>query len=698
MTFLNPAVLIGLIATAIPVLLHLLNLRKLKRIDFSTLAFLKELQKNKIRKIKLKQWLLLVLRTLIILLAVASFARPALQGLSIGGTTSSAKTTAVFIIDNTLSMSVISDKGSSFNRERQIIKSLLNELQEGDEAVVIPVAGIPGKEPGATTNISELRKQIDELDISPAEGTINNAVIKAAGFLGQSHNFNKEIYLLSDFQKNGILENDQAYSNLGELLNDKVKLYTFDFSGRDIYNLGIDRLELNNQILEKGKTIGFTALVTNYSTSRTAENSVVSLFINGVRSAQQSVSLQKGETRRIQFETTLKNSGYIDVTAGLEDDDILQDNKRSLSFNVPEKISVVLFSDNDENARFVDLALTAAAEGSSINLARRNLNQIPSVNLSNYDAVIVIGSPSAASDRLMSYMNSGGGIFLMPSGNDRLSDFAAISSKLHLPVPSALAGSASDMRTAAVFDRIDFEHPVFADLFQRTAKKQVESPEIFSYFKCSMQGQGKSLITLLDNSPFLSEYSSGKGRMLVMYSAPDLSWNSFPLKGLFAPLINKSVFYLSSKGSNVNDIYAGKEITLNLQNNTLPEVKIVRPDKNIEVINLNERNKFFFNYSNTSSLGNYKVFAGDRQINEFSVNPDPAESNLDAASKQAFAEYLKKVNFRGKQIPLDANDNYVKLIQQARFGSELWRYFLLGALILAFAEMYVARSTRKDMI
>jgi hypothetical protein len=56
MIFLNPAILFGLLAASIPIIIHLFNLRKLKKIEFSTLTFLKELQKNKIRKIKLKQW------------------------------------------------------------------------------------------------------------------------------------------------------------------------------------------------------------------------------------------------------------------------------------------------------------------------------------------------------------------------------------------------------------------------------------------------------------------------------------------------------------------------------------------------------------------------------------------------------------------------------------------------------------------
>ena len=154
MTFLNPAVLFGLLAASIPVLIHLFNLRKLKKIEFSTLRFLKELQKNKIRKIKLKQWLLLALRIMIILLLVTAFSRPTLEGISIGGTTSAAKTTALFILDDTFSMSVVDQDGSYFNQAKQTIKNLLTQFEEGDEAALILVSSQPD-EINLTTNLSK---------------------------------------------------------------------------------------------------------------------------------------------------------------------------------------------------------------------------------------------------------------------------------------------------------------------------------------------------------------------------------------------------------------------------------------------------------------------------------------------------------------------------------------------------------------
>ncbi len=174
MIFLNPLVLFGLLAASIPVLIHLLNLRKLKRIDFSTLAFLKELQKNKIRKIKIKQLLLLALRIMIILFIVLAFARPTLKGISIGGMSSAAKTTAVFILDNTFSMSVVDNNGSYLNQAKETIKELLSQLQEGDEASLILLSNPQAyKEPNEikpTSNLVNFRKQVDAADISYYSG------------------------------------------------------------------------------------------------------------------------------------------------------------------------------------------------------------------------------------------------------------------------------------------------------------------------------------------------------------------------------------------------------------------------------------------------------------------------------------------------------------------------------------------------
>lgn len=266
MIFLNPARSFGLLAASIPVIIHLFNLRKLKKIEFSTLQFLKELQKNKIRKIKLKQWILLALRVLIILFIVMAFAQPALQSIQIGGTTSAAKTTAVFILDDTYSMSVVDQKGSYFNQAKEIVNKIISQLQEGDEVGLVLVSNHNGEQK-LTSNFSEFIKNLDQLDLSYSSGELNSSITKAAQLISESKNFNKEIYVLSDFQKNKIIK-ENLKNDLSEVLNESIRLYSFDLSDKDVFNLSLDELKINNQIFEKDKPVSFSLTITNNSRQR----------------------------------------------------------------------------------------------------------------------------------------------------------------------------------------------------------------------------------------------------------------------------------------------------------------------------------------------------------------------------------------------------------------------------------------------
>ena len=319
MTFLNPAILFGLLAASIPIIIHLLNLRKLKKIEFSTLQFLKELQKNKIRKIKLKQWLLLALRVLIILCIVTAFARPTLVGVSIGGTTSAAKTTAVFILDDTFSMSVVDQNGSYFNQAKESIKNILTQFEEGDEFGLILVSHQP-EEIEMTSNMTKFKEEVNSTTISFASNRLNNAIIKAAQVIGDAKNFNKEIYLITDFQK-GRLASENEITDLKEQLGEQVRLYSFNYGGKEVFNFGIDDLKINTQIFEKDKPIKFDATIKNYS-DRVKDNLVVSLFINGERLAQQSLNLNPGESKTANLEASAKTFGYNEALVEVEEDDI----------------------------------------------------------------------------------------------------------------------------------------------------------------------------------------------------------------------------------------------------------------------------------------------------------------------------------------------------------------------------------------
>ena len=640
MTFLNPAVLFGLLAASIPILIHLLNLRKLKKIEFSTLTFLKELQKNRIRKIKLKQWLLLALRVLVILLLVFAFARPTLEGVAIGGTTSAAKTTAVFILDDTFSMSVVDANGSYLNQAKSSIQQLIRNLQEGDEASLILVSGKNKDDIKTSTNLQELISKVDIVEPAYSSNYLHNSIVKASEVLSGSKNFNKEIYIFSDFQKSRISE-EGSLSDLSQLLNEKVKIYSFDYSGKDVYNVGIDDIKVETRIFEKDKPVTFNVTVTNYSSDE-VKNLVVSLFINNERTAQQSVSLAAGASSVVTMEALVKQTGYNNIFAEIEDDEIIQDNRRYTNIFIPDKIHLIIFYDKEDDSQFVNLALESSGNNETFEVLKKNLSQFASVSLNQFEVVFVIGAENLTNiERLKQFIENGGGLFLFPGSETSETSFQNLLSEINLPSVQGSFGKINNKENVVNFDKKDLEHPVFQDIFTEGIKRNIESPEINYHFKINSEGKGTTIISLMDGSSFLSEYKIGKGKVFLCSTAPVLSWSDFPLKGIFPPLINKSVFYLASKNETEKNYLSGETIDINLGTRSISRIKIELPDKTDEFINPESISNDFISFNKTDFAGIIKVYSGEELINEISVNHNPLESNTNSISTDEFKNYLK---------------------------------------------------------
>lgn len=693
MIFLNPAVLFGLLASSIPILIHLFNLKKLKKIEFSTLAFLKELQKNKIRRIKIKQWILLALRVSIILFIVMAFARPTLRSVQIGGTTSAAKTTAIFILDDTFSMSVVDQKGSYFNQAKEIIKQILSQLQEGDEVGLILISN-PGSEQKVTSDFSEFVKTVDRTDLTDVSGYINAAIVKAAQMIGESKNFNKEIYVLSDFQKNKI-ENDNVNTNVSELLNSGVKLYSIRLSDKTVFNLSIDDLKVNNQIFEKDKTVSFSVTVSNHS-NQDVKNGVVSLFINNERASQKSFDVNSGQSIEVEMQATPKVTGFIDIVAEIESDEIQQDNKRFANIFIPDKIPIGMFYENRDDLGFIGIAL-GTDSSSRYELAKNNINQITSKQLEKYKVIILSTNYlNAGFEQINNFLKNGGGLILFPSSDPEVAKINQFFNRIGLQVNATFVGDIGKTDLKIKFEKSDFNHPVFQNIFQNKEKKNFESPTLNAYYKYAMNGN--PIISLLDGSAFLSEFRLGNGKVLLFNVSPVLSWSDFPLKSIFAPLINNSVVYLASLEREKNIYLAGETISVNLKNQNISQIKVIRPDRSEEIVNLEDKpDRSFFPYTNTSIVGNYKFISGKKQFENISVNTDPTESVIEYATQSDFESYLKKIKFNGNYIPIDKESNISEKILQARFGSELWRYFVFLAIILALIEMTIARNVKKEL-
>lgn len=688
MIFLNPMVLFGLLASSIPVIIHFLNLRKIRKVEFSTLAFLKELQKSKIKKIKFKQWLLLLLRILIIIFLVSSFARPTLESVTITGAGSVVKTTAVFILDDSFSMSVIDETGSHFNKAKNIISDLLNDIREGDEVFLIRTSDPQNYT--KITNNNFANNKIRNSSISYVTKLLGESIQIASSIIKNSQNFNKEIYLFSDLQASTSLSNGNDKMN-NTLFDDVTKLYLFSFETKSIKNLAISDLKLENQILELNKEIKLSAALSNNS-STDISDVLLSIFLNGEINSNKNISVSANSSKLVTAETTLKSTGTIEILAELEEDEVEFDNQYYEILNIPESIKILMLSEIQGDTKYLEFALNTSSEVFDISTFRTS--KINSINLSIYDCVFLVGTNDVnANTKLSEYISQGGRVVLMPgSRNNSIQDFTKFIGITGYSSTEVL----SDPEQYNSFDKIEYEHPLFQNLFA-DATNEIESPKIISYIKNSPSGTGQNIIELIDGSSFLSEFRIENGTILIFNVAPTLSWSDVPLKSIFAPLINRIVYYLVTNNEFPATHLAGEDLEITVANIKTEQLKVVRPGNEEEYINFDKTiEPNFIKYRNTDKIGIYKFSSGNRVIRAEAVNVNSIESDFDQLSSEDFRNKLENLGFGGSLIDMK-DKNYKVEIKKARFGSELWKLFLVIALVLALFEMYISRSAKKDL-
>ncbi|MDI6767867.1 MAG: BatA and WFA domain-containing protein [Bacteroidota bacterium] len=732
MTFLNPLVLLGLIAAAIPVILHLLNLRKLRTIEFSTLTFLKELQQTKIRRLKLRQILLLITRTLLVIFIILAFARPAMRGTWLGNIGAHAHSSIAIIFDDSFSMMASDEHGVFFKKAKEAAFQVIDLLKEGDEVFFIKLSDLPKAtiDP-ATHDFDGVRRIVNEAQISMVRRPMEDALRLAAKLLQHSANANREVYIISDMQETlfkhfmGIHPFRSSKSQASSLFNEQTNIFLIQLGSKEASNVAIDSLNVITKILEKDKPVTIFTSIRNHGKAP-INNYVISVHLDGVKAAQKNVSVEAGGSTTCEFLVSPKRTGFIRGYIELENDAIEPDNKRYFTLYIPEQISITIISSSEPETQFLLLALTTKDEQgmrSSFNINRVTPQKFPTLNLNNVDILIctnikVFNSNDA--QRIKDFVAKGGGVVLF--AEDKLQP--ANYNSLLLPIlgipPIETITEIDDQNHNLSFNKIDFDHPIFSTIFEKeqSGKKQerqtIESPNVFKSIKRQAGKQARTIISLSDGTPFLTEHEIGTGKILFYSIAPILSWSDFPLKGIFVPLIYRSMIYTAPHEFNQSNyitgddpiiiVQSGSSQKYNFQSSDDKRYKIISPDGLEEFIQPNFQSgvpgsigKGFSFQSNRLTLpGFYDLKSGSNTLSISTVNVDPLEAHTRKISNDNLEKFFAQIGVDKQYLhSLQASEKVQGKILEARFGTELWKLCIGFALFLALIEMLIAKDRNK---
>ena len=339
MSFLSPLFLFAVAAVGLPLIIHLLNLKKPQKVAFSTLAFFKELQKTTIRKIRIKRYLLLFVRLLAIACLALVLARPFLPP-GLGGGDNKSAALNVVLLDNSVSMGRIGEKGPLIEQGKQIIAELEASAKDIDRFIFQTTNG--EEQFASVIGHSQLLRRLEQAEISNGGNYLEQRLESLVSVLNDSPYENKRLFIISDGQLSQL-------SGISEIENVPRTITTtlFNLGEVSVQNTVIKSLETSSDMIGVGLPVVLSVNVQNQS-EIPISNQFITLEFEGSIVGQYSISLSANASQTFNFEVIPTTIGTATGKISLEGDEFVSDNAKYFSIQVPESREVLWVTSFDQ--------------------------------------------------------------------------------------------------------------------------------------------------------------------------------------------------------------------------------------------------------------------------------------------------------------------------------------------------------------
>jgi len=709
MNFLNPFFLFGLLAVALPVVIHLINLRRPQKISFSTLSFFKELRESTIRRIRFKQYLLMALRALALLCLALALARPFLPPTLTGSTSSGAPQSVAILIDNSASMNRIGSKGPLIDQARQIAYRIIQNGNSDDKFLI----AITNQNEGQSEDFTDAfraREKIKDIEVR------NSAHYTKEAFMGIVENIRSTaenqavIYLISDGQASQL--QDLSEARFDEQRSDNqppIPLQLIKLEQANQQNVAITSLSLQSQMLSSGAPVTLSAEVENVGNSAVA-NQFVSLEVEGTLSGQYELSLQPGESRQVSFEVVPESVGDITGRIILEGDEVEYDNQQYFVIRIPKKRSILLVNNDEQQSSFTSYlapALQAAEQtNAQLSFIEKRSSAVDQSQWNKFDAIVLDGLdeiPEYWFRDLQQFVQKGRGVLFLPSEQGNVTNYNNFFAQFNAGRFQDIVGEYGSFQPVVRLAPITEGHPVIDELFEKGKDEQinVELPSLFYYFnyKEPSNSGSFSILQAANGDHVLDEQQFGEGVVLISAIGADPGWSNFPVNPLFAPLYYRSILYTSSsENGGLKKHVLGSpfewegplstDVTLNLNGRSFkPEIER-RPD-GVQI-----------NYEGREWTPGILTVKDSSRTFKIGVNQDIMESRVGTLEESKWQQMFSS-KFEVSDI-INAGElsdtNFSETLNTAVFGKEIWNWFVWLALLFLIMETMVSRLYKAESI
>ncbi len=724
LTFLSPLFLVGLLAAAIPLIIHLSRSRRTKKMRFSTTRFFTDQFLRSYRMSRLKELLLLACRMALCGLLAAALARPLFlpkgQSFLVGGGRA-----VVLVIDNSASMGYAEDGTTMLERAKTAAREVVEGLRPGDDAVSIVLAGRRGGGPEVifpqpTADITDVLGAINAIQVAPLGTDLHGAVERAEAIALATTAPSKEVYILSDLQDSGWEMGDEPTAAAG---SSDVLFFFVGVRPKNVTNLAVTAV----QYQAARPMVGVPFAIRPYIAGQGDEGRScdVRLYVDGQKVGERHLEkLANGRWGVPRFYHTFTTGGWHSGHVEISDDALPLDNRRYFAFEVLDSVKVLAVNGAPSQVPrldelfFLRTALTAGEEQSPVQLDVIGPPALGGTDLVKYPLVILANVESLTPDaveKLEQYADGGGSVlwFLGDKVNAGFYN-QALAAATHIHgglLPGRLtdiqgnAGAGKPDESFGTVSAVDYDHPALAAFGD--SQFATLGGVTFKALWGVEPGDAAVLMKASNGSPLLVEKAFGKGRVMLFSSTCDRDWTNFPVRPAYLPWTHRLVSYLAQEPMGRQGFFAtGDAIPLPVSvAERTPQLLVKKPDGTVGNATATDDPARPLVFSDTMQPGVYALLSPEKkEANQlFAVNLDGYESDLTYlddvfAEREGTDTRTAKVEAGLKELmPGRPLITYIEdparttdASQSVRRGFKLWDMFLAIVLVIALFEPWLA--------
>lgn len=637
MQFKHPEILYALFLLLIPIFIHLFQLRRFQKVEFTNVAFLKKVTIQTRKSSQLKKWLTLLMRLLALAAIIIAFAQPftALK------TALNTKKETVIYIDNSFSMQAKGSKGPILERALQDLYDKADNAEK--------LSWFTNNTERKNALPQDFKNDVLSIEYSQNQLTASQVLLKANQLFSNEKDVLKRLVYLSDFQQK------EVFPEIPEDLTiDAVQLKPVKDS-----NIAID------SVFIASKNTSITQLKVQVSKrGDDALEAPISLYNGEKLIAKTAMNFAENTSGTVTFD--IDNSEEFIGKLQLNEPNLPFDNTLFFSINKPGKINVLAINEADGNF-LKRLFEKEEFQFNQQTFKTLNYNEIPNQNFIVLNELEEI--PASLVTALKSFSENGGSVLIIPAVQSNLNSYN------NYLVSMGLGTLSFEKPQEKKITKIVFSHPLFKDVFEKEVAN-FQYPKVNAYF--GIASNATPTIGFEDNQPFLlqknrtylftaalnKENSNFQNSPLVVPTIYNMALQSLPLPRLY--------YTIGEQNSIAVPIKLGSDEILTIKDSTSQFIPLQQTKANYVLMTTTE---------DPNKAGNYQVVKENDLLQNISYNYSRNESEL---------LYLNPEDWKGVEVHKTIDDLFDS-IADANSINSFWKWFAIFAMVFLIFEMLILK-------